>query len=215
MGSRGAQCARPRRRLRVPVQLELPAPRTWGGRRVGAGRKAAGGRRNVTHRVRERHSKAHPVHVVLRSLVSSLRSQFIFPTVRSALAAATRARADFRVLHFSVQADHLHLIVEADSAAELSRGMQGLAVRVTRAVNRLVFRRGKLWSDRFFARDLTSPRAVRNAIGYVLNNFRKHREPVAGRVDPCASAVDSMRAGDHVPMSRACTWLARNSGCPA
>ena len=200
-----------RRRVKRPIQLDLPLPNTWGGRRAGAGRKPRVGRRNVPHRARERHRRAHPVHVVLRSRVRSLRSQFLFPTVRRALAATTRARAELRILQFSVQSDHVHLIVEADAQRELSRGMQGLAVRVARSLNQLLFRRGALWGDRYYARDLTSPRAIKSAFKYVLNNFRKHGEPVLDNRDPCSSAVYEVRrsAPEHVPISAPQTWLAR------
>ncbi len=128
------------------------------------------------------------MHVVLRSRLRSLRTQFVFPTIRIALARAARARADFRVTQFSVQGDHVHLVVEASSKQALSRGMQGLAIRVARRVNSLVSRSGKVWADRFFSRALKSPRAVRNALAYVLNNFRKHRAPGGSRIDPYSSA---------------------------
>jgi REP element-mobilizing transposase RayT len=138
--------------------------------------------------VREAHSSLHPVHVVLRSKFKPLRSQFVFPTIRRALAKATRARKDFRITQFSVQGDHVHLIVEAGSTTALSRGMQGLAIRIARAVNSLVNRSGKVWADRFFSRALKSPRVVRNALAYVLNNFRKHRASGAAQIDPYSSA---------------------------
>jgi REP element-mobilizing transposase RayT len=124
----------------------------------------------------------------MRSKFRSLRTQFVFPTLRKALADATRARADFRITQFSVQGDHLHLLVEADSRQALSRGMQGLAIRIARRVNGLVSRSGKLWADRFFSRALTSPRSVRHALAYVLNNFRKHRVSVGMQIDPYSSA---------------------------
>lgn len=185
--------ARVFKKLRRPVQLELPVarphkPKGRGGVREGAGRKPGTGRRLVRHRVREAHSSLHPVHVVLRSKFKPLRCQFVFPTVRKALAEATRARKDFRITQFSVQGDHVHLVVEAGSKAALSRGMQGLAIRVARAVNSLVGRSGKVWADRFFSRELKSPRVVRNALAYVLNNFRKHRAAGASRIDPYSSA---------------------------
>jgi REP element-mobilizing transposase RayT len=180
--------AKPARKLRRPVQLclALPGISKPGAKR--AGRRRAVGRRSVRHRAREPLSAAHPVHVVLRSGFRRLRSRFVFPTLRRALAKATRARADFRVIQFSVQSDHLHLIVEAKHKSALSRGMQGLAIRVAKAINKLVFRRGKLWADRFFSRALTSPRALKNALGYVLNNFRKHRAEGGARIDPFSSA---------------------------
>ncbi|MET0794542.1 MAG: transposase [Polyangiaceae bacterium] len=165
----------------------------------------------MAHRTREKHKRAHPVHVVLRSRLRSLRSQFLFPTVRRALARANLVREDFRLLHFSVQADHVHLIIEADSQCALSRGMQGLAVRIARNVNPLLFRRGSLWSGRYYGRALTSPRAFKNALRYVLNNFRKHGEPVRGDRDPCSSSIYDLRRGapEHLPISRPKTWLAR------
>jgi REP element-mobilizing transposase RayT len=138
--------------------------------------------------MREAHASAHPLHVVLRSKFRPLRSQFVFATVRKALAAATRARPDFRITQFSVQHDHLHLIVEASDKATLSRGMQGLAIRVAKAVNTLLARRGKVWADRFYSRALTSPRSVRNALAYVLNNFKKHRAAGGALIDPYSSA---------------------------
>jgi hypothetical protein len=78
------------------------------------------------------------------------------------------------VTQFSVQTDHLHLIVESDTALALVRGLQGLAVRCARAVNRACHRHGPVWSERYHARSLPTPREVRLALIYVLLNFRKH-----------------------------------------
>lgn len=161
--------------------------RTWGGRREGAGRKPAAGRINVSHRRRDRHRPWCPVHVTLRARrdVTSLRSEAVFPAVRAALGNATRNA--FRVLHFSVQSDHIHLLVEAEGHDSLRLGVQGLAIRVAKAVNRVLFRRGSVWADRFHARILRTPREVRNALVYVLNNVRKHMPWVRG-LDPLSSA---------------------------
>jgi hypothetical protein len=98
------------------------------------------------------------------------------------------ARAWFRVVHFSVQSDHLHLLVEADDKSSLSRGLMGLAIRLARAINRVLGRAGRVWDDRFHSRALESPREVRNATVYVLMNAKKH---ILGApdVDPCSSAA--------------------------
>ena len=92
----------------------------------------------------------------------------MFPGVRRALAAASHE--GFRIIEFSAQDNHLHLLVEAEDRAHLSRGIGGLAVRVARAVNRALGRRGTVWAVRFHARAITTPRAMRNAIVYVLTN---------------------------------------------
>ena len=83
----------------------------------------------------------------------------------------------------------MHLIVEADTRTALCRGIQGLAIRAARAVNRALSRTGRVWDDRYHARVLKSPRETRAAIVYVLLNWRKHIPAIAspGHVDPCSS----------------------------
>lgn len=98
----------------------------------------------------------------------------------------TASRRDFRVVEFSVQRDHVHLLVEADDKEKLSRGMQGLSIRVARALNRALGRSGRVWGDRYHARQLLTPRAVRTALVYVIQNFRKHIRNAVG-IDPCSS----------------------------
>ncbi len=104
------------------------------------------------------------------------------------------------MVQYSVQRDHLHLIVEADDKKALSRGMRGLAIRCARAVNRALGRRGALWADRYHARALSTPRMVRNALVYVLANAAKHLRAVAG-LDPCSSApwFDGFREAEACP----------------
>jgi hypothetical protein len=107
-------------------QLTLPLARDGtrrGGKRRGCGRKLAAGRRSTPHRARPRHLANQPVHVTLRACLGPLRSQFLFPTIRLAIASATRLNpSHFRVVHFSVQSNHLHLIAEAADARSLSAG---------------------------------------------------------------------------------------------
>jgi len=140
------------------------------------------------HTGRGTHDGRRPVHVTLRRAdgVPSLRSTAVFPGLRRAIAAS--ARADFRVVHFSVQTDHVHLLVEADGTQALSLGIQGLAIRCALAVNRIARRRGKVWSGRYHAHPLRSPSEVRRALAYVLLNFRKHLRAAPG-IDPCSSGI--------------------------
>ena len=172
-------------------QLLLPLPNRWGGERKGAGRRRRG-RPKVPHIPRAEHSSRHPVHVTLRSEFRQLRQQFVFPSVRLALVRAAHHNPErFRIIHWSVQYDHVHLIAEASDKAALSRGLQGLAVRMARYVNDLLGRRGRFWADRWHGRELTTPRAVRNAMVYVLMNVRKHAR---GVMPP---GVDALSSGMH------------------
>jgi hypothetical protein len=145
--------------MRNVPQLSLVFP-SWGGRRPGAGRPPGAGRRSVPHRRRVAHDPRVPIHVTLRAVsgLTSLRSRSVAAAVLEALA-NTSGRA-FRVVHFSVQPDHIHLIVEAGHPEALARGCQGLAVRVAKAVNRVVGRRGAVWGDRYHARPRNATRGA-------------------------------------------------------
>jgi REP-associated tyrosine transposase len=183
--------ARYRGRRTAAGQMTLAFPSGWGGARRGAGRKSSPGRRNTPHRARPKHTERHPVHVTLRSVFRPLRSQHVFPTVCFAIRGATlRDPERFRVVHFSVQWDHVHLVVEASDERALSSGIRGLAIRIARYVNELVMRRGRFWADRWHGRALMTPRSVRNALVYVLANFRKHATAShAAGVDAFSSAA--------------------------
>jgi len=169
-------------------QLSLPflQKNGHGGARPGAGRKArAAHLRNTPHRARPVHRKAHPVHVTLRAQLRSLRTQQVARMVLIALRDSNREA--FRIVHYSLQVNHVHLIVEASDTVSLTSGVRGLMVRVARRVNRLLQRRGRFWADRFHSRALQGPRQVRNALVYVLQNHKKH-ERQAG-LDPLSSAA--------------------------
>jgi putative transposase len=201
--------------MRTAKQLEFNLP-SWGGRRPGAGRKPAAGRRSVSHRPRPLHDPRHPVHVTMRRCVGlpSLRSERVFVAMKDAFASASHH--GFRVLHFSVQTDHVHVLVEVDAPSRLSSGMRGLAIRMAKAINLAVSRHGAVWADRFHARALSTPREVRNALVYVLQNWKKH-ETGAGGVDPRSSGewfvgwrevVPRVRGRSPVASPR--TWLVRS-----
>ncbi len=193
-------------------QTELAFPGSWGGKRAGAGRKRNPGRASVPHVARPSHQARHPVHITLRSGFRSLRSQYVFPTVRQAIAAVQRRhRFKFRVVHFSVQFDHLHLIVEGEDRAALLAGVRGLSISVARRVNRLTFRKGALWSDRWHGRALATPRAVRHAIVYVLGNARKHGCDEGRSIDACSSAPYF----DGFAELKGLTAIEHGFGCPS
>ena len=176
----------------------------------GGPRKGAGRPRNspgkVPHLRRPSLSRRHPVHVTLRLVrgLESLRSRQCYRAVLPALEAA-REREDFRVVHLSVQSNHLHLITEADDRGALSRGMQGLAIRVAKSLNAALGRRGEVFAERFHMHVLRSVREVANAVDYVLANWFRHagREVGLYDLDRLSSAAD--RSLVALPQ----TWLLR------
>jgi REP element-mobilizing transposase RayT len=164
--------------------------RTHGGKRAGAGRPPRGPRSSERHKARPAIDARHPLHVVIRACPGlHLRRRAGWQAVRHGLAITAR-RSDFRICHVSVQGNHIHLIVEADSHMTLARGMQGFQVACARRFNAQTRRRGGVFADRYHPRPLATLREVRNALGYVLNNWRRHREDSHAHhaFDPFASA---------------------------
>ncbi len=156
----------------------------------------------MSHDARPVLKSYQPVHVTTRMCerVCHLRTAQCLKVLRQAFVEAND-RCGFKLVHYSIQGNHLHLIVEADSARELTRGMQGLSIRIARALNRLMRRKGKVFADRYHSVVLQTPTQAAHALHYVLHN-RQHHAP--GRYapswrDPFASSA--------APLVEPRTWL--------
>jgi REP element-mobilizing transposase RayT len=131
----------------------------------------------VGHRVRPAVSPQVPHHVTVRTLPGSpwLRGRVVAGDMGAVLKRRAARELPCRVAHFTILGDHIHMIVEADDREALSRGMQGLLSGLARVINRATGCSGQRWRDRYHARALGSPLAVRRCLVYVLRNARKHR----------------------------------------
>ena len=171
--------ARPRKR-HVQQTFEF---RTWGGKREGAGRKQVNERKSESHRKRLTFKPNHAGHVVLRTApeLARLRRRDAYKILHKAMQVVLR-RSDFRIMHVSIQANHVHLLVEADTQYALARGVQAFAISAARRLNqaeasvRGKARRGPAFPDRYHLKIITNPRQARHELSYVLNNWRRHKE---------------------------------------
>ncbi|HVH47076.1 MAG TPA: hypothetical protein VM925_32255 [Labilithrix sp.] len=133
-----------------------------------------------------------------------MRSQLVAKRLKDALWRQARCPYgnNFQVVHFSVQKDHLHLIVEAtvgaggteadaDARNMLRRGVSGFAISLARRLNDALRRRGKVWGDRHHRRDLSSPSEVRRTLVYVFEIHLRHGAIALGDgiVDVYSSAL--------------------------
>jgi REP element-mobilizing transposase RayT len=168
------------RKRHIQQSLEF---RTHGGKRRGAGRRRKPGRKCEPHTTRPPLSRHNPSHTILRieADLGSLRRRDAYDAIRRAMRAVVRRR-DFRIVHISLQEAHVHLVVEADDAGALARGMRAFEIACARRLNAAISnhrrtpRRGRVFADRYHARALRTPGEVRNVINYVLNNWRHHGE---------------------------------------
>ena len=218
----GSVMLRVMRRRSRQLALDLHHAPRWGGRRAGAGRQRGPNPRDP-HRMRTALDARNPCHVTLkvrRGLPSLRTRKFVGELQRSFAAACERGR--FRVVHYSIQRDHVHLIVEAAGKLALACGMKSIAARVARTANRVFGRRGPVLADRYHRHTLRTPREVRNALAYVLLNARKHWHQRTGSTPPVELDEGSSAAwfdgwvrrarrssSEPCPVAPARTWLLR------
>lgn len=165
-----------------------------GGKRAGAGRKRARANwQDPRHTTREHLDRRHPLHVMLstRRDAPRLRQRRMYEAIRASLRHYVN-RIDFRIVHISIQQNHIHLIIEAGNALMLTRGMQSFAIRTARAINRAADRTGKVFKFRYKAKQVRDRGYARNVLSYVLNNWRRHKEhwkDGTGLIDAYSSAI--------------------------
>jgi REP element-mobilizing transposase RayT len=203
------------------LELAIKKPKgTWGGKRPGAGRPR---KKNAIRRdARPDLARNTPVHVSMRVVkaIGRLRRPEPFAAIRRAVGACI-GRRDFRIVHVSIQSNHIHLIVEADDKYALANGVRAFMIAAAQYLNGITGRRGTAFDGRYHAVQLTTPLQVRNALCYVLNNWRRHREDfeAPAQVDRYSTGVlfDGW-AGltrpfklpadyEPIPVSGATTWL--------
>ena len=161
----------------------------------------------MPHRVRPALAARFPVHVTVkvRDDVRNLRTKLCFSALKKAFLDG-REKIGFRMVGYSIQGNHIHLLVEGADAQALSRGMQGLLIRMARALNRALQRRGSVFADRYHEHILRTPTEVANARNYVLGNYARHYEQTRGW--RLASTYVDEYAGISVEITAAPrTWL--------
>ena len=112
--------------------------------------------------------------------VPRLRQRRVYEAIRVVLAHFVNGK-DFRIVHISIQNNHLHLIVEAANEDRLRHGMASFAIRAARAINRALGRKGRVFKFRYKAKQIRTREYARNVIAYVLNNWRRHNEDLYER----------------------------------
>jgi putative transposase len=146
----------------------------------------------------------------VREHVWNLRSRRCFSVIERAFVAA-KGRFGMRIVHFSVQGNHIHLVIEAPDNEALARGMQGLTIRLAKGLNRVMRRRGPVFADHYHSRVARTPTEAARVLAYVLRNFARHAQDWGeqvpeGEPDPFSSAV---RSGADPPqmVCEPRTWL--------
>ena len=126
--------------------------------------------------------------------VRALRDRDLYHVFRKVLGLYL-GNPSFRIIHISIQTNHLHMICEAADRDALKSGLQGFASTCARRLNEKCGTNGKVFAFRYHETQITSPRQAHNAVTFVLNNWRRHHLDLLPTgihwcpVDPYSSGV--------------------------
>ena len=161
------------------IKLNLNKGR-WGGRRSGSGRRRIHSK-GVAHRVREKVANRTPLHINFK-LKTFIRNKQCLKLLKRAI--LNSRSHGLRIIHFSLQSNHIHLIVEAESNEVLTRGMRSLTVTFAKGLQK-----GRIQIERYHLHVLKSIRETKNAVHYVLFNKQKHGKGTYSKIDEYSSLL--------------------------
>ena len=144
-----------------------------------------------------------PVFVTwaMRGHVWNLRAKRCLREIQRAFLVGRKS--GFQVVHYAVLGNHVHMLVEAEDGRALSRGMQGLAVRVARSLQRVMGKTGSVFKERFHSRVLKTAGDVKRVRLYIANNARRHYG--------AAEVAERDFAASQTPVHAPRTWIVRMS----
>lgn len=149
-----------------------------GGRREGSGRRRIHSK-GVAHRIREKVNYRTPLHINFKYRTSIKNKQCLKLLKRAIVNARSHG---LRINHFSMQSNHIHLIVEAESNEILTRGMRSLTITFAKGM-----KKGRIQLERYHLQVLKSLRQTKHALQYVLFNKQKHGKGTCSTVDEFCS----------------------------
>ena len=129
----------------------------------------------IRHRARPEILRTTSLHLTVKILKekSRLRTKPLLQILKRAI---QKARAQgLRIHHYTLEHDHVHLIVEAQNNLELGKGMQAFGVCFAKGINKFKAFKGTAYKHRYHLRKINSARDLKTVMRYVFNNSKKHR----------------------------------------
>jgi REP element-mobilizing transposase RayT len=167
-----------KKRIRKGTQLKLTNPKN-------AGRPAIQDR-GIRHTKREEIRRETPLHLTIKLIRADVQNKTVLKALRHAI---LRARLQgLRIIHYSLEHDHIHLYAESDDNKILARAMKALGGSLIKKINKYFKVKGRCYKTRYHLRILRSATEVKNVINYILKNGIKHKR-TKSVIDPYNSAL--------------------------
>ena len=166
------------KKIRKGTQLKLTNQKN-------AGRPAIHDK-GIRHTRREEISCARPLHLTIKLIRADIQNKTILKGLRHAI---LRARLQgLRIVHYSLEHNHVHLYAESGNNKILATGMKALGVSLVKRINRFCKTKGTCYKTRYHLRVLRSASEVKNVLNYILKNGIKHKR-TNSVIDPYNSAL--------------------------
>jgi REP element-mobilizing transposase RayT len=157
-----------KKKIRKHTQLSLTNPK-------GAGRKPMYDK-GIRHTKRESIKKDTVLHLTLKiqKEKSGLKNKKILKILHSSI---KKARIlGLKIIHYTLEYDHVHLLVEASDKKILGKGMQSFGISFSKGINKFRLQKGAVFKTRYHFRKLNTFTEIKNALNYIMGNGIKHRE---------------------------------------
>ncbi len=141
--------------------------------RKGAGRPALHDP-GIRHTNRPHIKKPASLHLTIKvkKKKAEIKNKSVLKILKRAILNARKQ--GLRVIHFSLEYDHVHLLIEADNNLILGKGMQAFGVTLSKAINRLKKLKGGVYKHRYHFRQISSTRELKIVMNYIFTNGLKH-----------------------------------------
>lgn len=168
------------KKIRKNTQLSLINPRS-------AGRPASNDK-GIRHTRRERITKQSALHftIKVRENKADIKNKRLLKILHHAIKRARLKK--LKVLHYSLEYNHVHLLVEARDNQIIHQGMQAFGISFAKAINKIKFLKGRVYKNRYHFRKITSLRDYKNVLLYIFRNGIKHKR-TQSLFDPYNSMV--------------------------
>lgn len=142
----------------------------------------------IRHSSRMKFSKLTSFHLTIkvRENKADIQSKKLLKALHHAIA---RARLkNLKVIHYTLEYNHVHLLVETNDHRILHAGMQALGISFSKAINKVKSLKGHVYKHRYHQRKIGSARELKNVLLYIFNNGKKHKR-TNKRIDLYNSAI--------------------------
>lgn len=131
--------------------------------------------KGIRHIAREIIKKSTSLHLTIkvRENKADIKNKQVLKILHYAI---RRSRIKgLRIIHYTLEYNHIHLLVEAADKQTVHQGMQSFGITFAKKINAIKRLKGTVYKHRYHLRKINSPRELKNVLYYIFNNGIHHK----------------------------------------